>query len=420
MGPAQLWYSQIIAACAGEVNSLLARRAYNASMIAQSILDRVFRQLKVGGLLVHYPDGKTEKYGPDEPYLEIRFKNAHAMRALVRNSAMGFGEGYMNGDIEVIGEITQPARLLNENLRAFAPLMRLPSLRETNRKAKQRSQIARHYDLGNDFYKLWLDESMTYSCAYFHAPTDLLEQAQDQKVDHILRKLQLKKGQSLLDIGCGWGKLLITAAQRYGVSGYGITLSEEQFKLAQERVAAAGLSERITIELINYQDLAARDLVFDRIVSVGMYEHVGRGNHAAYFAAVAKLLAADGLSVLHTITARGDHDADPWTAKYIFPGGFIPSVSATVKVMEGHEFELQDYENLRFHYAMTLDEWLRRFDAHRAEVVDRYGEEFYRMWRLYLGSSASGFRYGGLQLSQFVFTKGPQTGGPLTRAHLYA
>ena len=392
------------------------------AMLTRKLFDQILGRLKIGGVLVHYWDGTTKKYGPSEPYFEMTIKHPAVIRAILRNPTLGFGEAYMAGRLEVAGEIYQVGRLIAENEATFAALSRfaLPRRGQPNRRGQQRRQIAHHYDLGNDFYKLWLDDSLTYSCAYFKQANDKLEQAQDQKVDHILRKLQLQPGQALLDIGCGWGKLLIAAAQQYGVTGYGITLSEQQYELARQRVKAAGLSDRVTIELINYQDLARRALTFDRIVSVGMYEHVGRGNHTTYFWAIDKLLARGGLSVLHTITSPTDEPTDAWNDKYIFPGGFIPSAGSTLKLMEGQHFELQDYENLRYHYALTLEEWLRRFEAHEVEVMAKYGEQFYRMWRLYLGSSVSGFRYGPLGLSQFVFTRRAQPGLPLTRAHLYS
>ncbi len=390
-------------------------------MIARALFDQVLGRLTTGGLSVHYWDGKTTHYGPEEAYFEMTINHPRVVRAILLNPNLGFGEAYMDGSLEVQGDIRRVGQLVGENqaiIRSLSGIGRLMP-RQANRLGRQRSQIAHHYDLGNDFYRLWLDESMTYSCAYFRQESDSLELAQNQKVDHILRKLQLRQGESLLDIGCGWGKLLIVAAQQYGVRGHGITLSEEQFQLAQARVAEAGLTQQITIELLNYQDLAKRDITFDRIVSVGMYEHVGRGNHAAYFTAIDKMLAPGGLSVLHTITNTHADINDSWTDKYIFPGGYIPAPAATLNVLEAHNFELWDYENLKFHYALTLDEWLRRFETHRSEVIGKFGEQFYRMWRLYLGGSSSAFRYGTLGLSQFTFSRVAQPGLPLTREHLY-
>jgi cyclopropane-fatty-acyl-phospholipid synthase len=391
-------------------------------MVEKAIFDKLLSRIKVGGLTVHYWDHTTVRYGPDKPRFELTVRSPKVLRSMAKNLTLGFGEAYMDGTVEITGDITQVGRLVSDNKAAFQPLngLRLPSRRAFNRPESQRRLIQHHYDLGNDFYKLWLDQSMTYSCAYFRTPEDTLEQAQDQKIAHLLRKLQLSHGQTLLDIGCGWGKLLITAAQNYGVHGHGITLSQEQFDLATQRVKDAGLADKITIELTGYHELAQTDRQFDRIISVGMYEHVGLHNHAAFFRAVSKLLAPGGIHVLHTISTNHLHPNDAWIDKYIFPGGFLPTVAETARQMEEHGFELQDYENLRYHYALTLDEWLRRFESHRDKVTEMYDERFYRMWRLYLGGSVAGFRYGDLTLSQFVMTKGPQPTWPLTREHLYS
>lgn len=369
-----------------------------------------------------YWDGETKHYGPDDARFRLIFKHPRAIRAIIRNMTLGFGESYMKGDIDIEGPINEVGRMVSDNTAAFKNLAlnRVTRLAERNRPGRQAKQIERHYDLGNDFYKLWLDNSMTYSCAYYKTPADTLEQAQSQKLDHLLRKLQLSKGQKLLDIGSGWGQLVIRAAQDYGVKAHGITLSKEQLKLSRQKAADLGINKLVTFELINYQDLAKRDEVFDRIVSVGMYEHVGRGNHKAYFAAVHRMLTPGGISVLHTITNETETSIDPWIDKYIFPGGYIPSIRETISRLPEHDFRLIDFENLRVHYANTLEDWLKRYDAHKDDIITMYDESFYRMWRLYLGGSASGFRYGDLSLSQIVMTKGLNNDLPLNRDFLYA
>ncbi len=390
-------------------------------MLEKRLLDALFSRLSTGAVRVVDWTGSDNVYGSGEPYLTLHFHKPRAIRAMLRGLTTGFGESYMNGDIDIDGDIRQVGRLVAENQAAFNrfALNRLPHLREPNTKRRQRTQIAKHYDLGNDFYRLWLDKTMTYSCAYFKKPSDTLEQAQEQKLAHTLKKLQLKPGMKLLDIGCGWGQLLITAVQTYGVTGHGITLSREQYELSRARIAKLGLEDQITIELVNYQDLAKRELQFDRIVSVGMYEHVGRRNHRTYFRAVHKLLAGGGLTLLHTITNEIETKSDPWIDKYIFPGGYIPSIRETVSHMPGFDLRLQDYENLRSHYALTVDHWLERFDANSAKVIAAYGDTFYRMWRLYLAGSISGFRYDSLSLSQFVMTKGLTDEIEITRDYLY-
>ncbi|MBW4061676.1 class I SAM-dependent methyltransferase [Candidatus Saccharibacteria bacterium] len=390
-------------------------------MVEKRLLTAILNRLKHGGLQVEFWDGEIISFGPVKPYCTIVIKHPRVVRAIIKNPSLGFGEAYINGQVEVRGDIIGIPRLADENQAVFAKVAKyVPSVRpQANKRSKQRQQIAHHYDLGNDFYKLWLDESMLYSCAYFKTPTDTLELAQKQKVEHILRKLQLKPGLRLLDIGSGWGQLLIAAAQQYDISGIGVTLSEEQFKLSNQRIAALGLQDRIEVKLMNYQDLAEQKIKFDRIASVGMYEHVGIGNHHNYFEAVRKMLSHDGLSVLHTITNRYEAPNDPWIDKYIFPGGYLPTVAKTASLIEQFDFELQDYENLRYHYALTLEEWRRRYEAHKEEIISMYDERFYRMWELYLAGSVNGFRHGNLTLSQFVMTAGPNPNGPLTRDHLY-
>lgn len=369
---------------------------------------------------MRYWDGSAITYGAGKPLVTLHINSPKAVRAIFTNMTLGFGESYMRGLIEVDGPLDGVAQLVAQNKQAFGKLSMtgVIGFKNWNRKDTQKSQIQRHYDLGNDFYKLWLDTSMTYSCAYFRTPKDTLEKAQQQKVELLLRKLQLKKGQQVLDIGCGWGTLLIKAAQEYGVSGLGITLSQQQFEHATAEAKRLGLDKKIHFELVNYQDLAKRGKQYDRIISVGMYEHVGRNNQKQYFKAVDTLLKPSGVSVLHTISNQDRGGTDPWMDKYIFPGGYIPAIQQIVNELPSYDFHMIDYENLRIHYAMTLDEWWKRFEKHKDTVIKRYGQEFYRMWRLYLASCAANFRYGDLELSQVVFVKGINNELPLTREHL--
>jgi cyclopropane-fatty-acyl-phospholipid synthase len=392
-------------------------------MLEKALLNQALRLLKVGSLKVTYWTGETVTYGSGELYAHLTINNPKAIRALAKNPTLGFGEGYMNGDIDYEGDLRMVGKLVTDNQELPRKLAKLkivaPQRLQRNRHSTQAKQIQHHYDLGNDFYRRWLDESMTYSCAYFKTPKDTLEQAQLQKLDHVLAKLQLKPGMTLLDIGSGWGQLLIRAAQEHGITGHGITLSKEQHRLSTAKAKQLGLADKLTFELINYQDLAKRDLVFDRVVSVGMFEHVGRGNHATYFEAVDKLLKPGGITLLHTISNQHPDPNDPWIDRYIFPGGYIPTVADIARISPRYGLRLLDYENLRLHYAMTLHEWSQRFEKHKAWVINHYDERFYRMWRLYLAGAESGFRWGDLGLSQFVFSKGVNNDLPLTRDHLY-
>jgi len=387
----------------------------------KKLLDTVLSRVRSGAVRITYWDGSEKVYGDGKPLVHVTIKTPKAIRKVLRQLSLGFGESYMEGLIDIDGPLDQIMRLNSENRPSSKLLKKFHVVRahNTNVRKKQRGYIAHHYDIGNDFYKMWLDKSMTYSCAYFRSEKDTLEQAQMQKVEHLLHKLQLEKGMTVLDIGCGWGTLLITAAKEYGVNGIGITLSRNQREHAETAAKKAGVSHLVEFKLMNYQDLAETDAQFDRIISVGMYEHVGKGNHANYFAAVDKMLKPLGLSVLHSITHTHETASDPWIDRYIFPGGYIPSVRETVARLPRHNFQLYDYENLRIHYAMTLDEWWRRFEAHKDTVLKMYDEKFYRMWRLYLASSSAAFRYGDLNLSQFVFVKGVNNELPLTREFLY-
>lgn len=394
---------------------------YFLMTMEKRVFNAILSKIRHGGVRVTYWDNDSYTFGPAKPYYHMQIKSPKAIRAMLKNLSLGFGESYSSGLIEIKGDLRGPIRLLAENQEAFAGLNKLLYLAKLHKnvRGKQRSYIAHHYDVGNDFYKLWLDKSMLYSCAYFKSEKDTLEAAQTQKIEHILKKLQLKKGQTLLDIGSGWGTLLITAAKKYGVTGHGVTLSKEQLAYAQAAAKKAKVHGKITFELANYQDLPARGFTFDRIVSVGMFEHVGKNNHAAYYKAINALLKPDGVSVLHTITQQTELPNDPWIDKYIFPGGYIPSNREIVNALPEYNFRLTDYENLRIHYAMTLEEWMRRYEKHRPAIVKMFDEQFYRTWHAWLASSAASFRYGHLDLSQYVFTKGPQNDGPLTRDFLY-
>lgn len=376
------------------------------------LLDRLLsRYLRHGSLHLTYPSGAMRTYGRAENGQQtVEAVITQLPVARLRNPALFVGEAYMDGNLQIAeNQLDGFFRLLAHNPTDSSALVRwfrnLPR-RQANRRSRQRQQISHHYDLGNEYYKLWLDASLTYSCAYFKQPTDSLETAQRQKVELLLRKLQLKPGQKLLDIGCGWGTLAITAAKQYGVQVLGITLSHEQLAGAADAARQAGVADNVRFELANYQDLsAAATGQFDRIISVGMFEHVGRGNHAVYFQKVRELLKSDGLSVLHSITERLDKKVSPWIDKYIFPGGYLPTVDLVEALLARYGFWSIDRENLWQHYARTLDEWRSRHRAHRAEIIKMYDEVFYRQQDFWLAGSAAAFRYGDTGINQIIFTK---------------
>lgn len=376
-------------------------------------------QLKAGGLEVIYWDSTRQQYGPEKPYVTLEIKSPWVVLAMARNLTLGFGEAYMDGQIEVHGGLEQIQRLAlaNRNRFDFLGRFQIKDLK-LNNSTSQPKLVQHHYDLGNDFYRLWLDESMTYSCAYFKKPSDTLEQAQKQKIAYLLKKLNLKNGQTVLEIGCGWGHLLVTAAKQYGISGLGITLSRQQHAFATKLAKSEGVSDKVQFKLMNFADLPA-SMQYDRVISVGMFEHVGRENIPSYFEAVNRVLRPGGISVLHTISGQTEAGRDAWIDKYIFPGGYLPSVREVVNKLPDYNFRLTDYENLRPHYALTLKHWWERYEANKGKVIKMYDERFYRMWRMYLACSMASFQYGGIDLSQFVFTKGVADDQPLTRESWY-
>lgn len=390
----------------------------------QWLLHRLFSRMQGSSFAVVFWNGERRSYGSGAPAFTLRLASPLPIWRALRSPELAFGEGYMNGEIEVEGDLDALLDLvfLNDSslpghgvLRWAARLaVMLPTAA-----ARQRRQVQSHYDLGNEFYRLWLDPTLSYSCAYFRHPSDPLHQAQLQKIDHTLRKLCLRPGERLLDIGCGWGWLVLRAAQTCGVQGVGITLSREQFAAARQRVVDLGLERQVEIRLQDYRELAAQGGVFDKLVSVGMFEHVGRAQIPRFMAALQRLIRPGGLGLLHTITRPQEAAVNAWTARYIFPGGYVPSWRETIWALAEHDLRLLDAEDLRPHYALTLDHWAANYEAALAAVTAMYGPAFVRMWRLYLRGSAAAFRHGGLHVHQFLVSRGVAAQVPLTREFLY-
>lgn len=391
----------------------------------KKLLQKLFSLIKAGSFAAVFWDGSEEQYGEGLPFFRLTIHEKSIAGKLAKNPTLVFGEAYVSGAIDLEGDIADVIRLIHMNQEFIDKFsigksgQKITSALSRLSIEKQKKDVRHHYDLGNDFFALWLDPTMSYSCAFFRSPADTLEQAQLQKIDYTLKKLQLKPDETFLDIGSGWGWLIIRAAQQYGVKATGVTVSEEQYTKTRERIEELQLGNLVEVELVDYRELARTGRKFDKVVSVGMFEHVGRANLPVYMAAVRDILKPGGQSLLHTITHTTEGPVNPWIDKYIFPGGYIPSLREVVWLMPDYDFHPLDIESLRMHYAMTLDHWTDGFERNRDIIKEKYGEQFVRMWRMYLRSSAASFRYSGLSIHQILFSKGLHNELPLTREHLY-
>ena len=395
----------------------------------QTALDHMLKTLITEGrLCVQMPDGSTSQYGQaSHDPLIVRLHNNKTVRALVLNAELAFGESYMNGNLTIQDDDLQglmsivtrnyhsrqsvwwqrPIRLLRRFFR---------HLSQINTPFVARRNVAHHYDLSGALYDLFLDGDRQYSCGYFMSSDETLEQAQRHKKEYIGRKLLLKPGMRVLDIGCGWGGLAITLARQYGVSVLGVTLSKEQHAVATKRVQDAGLSDLIDIRLMDYRMVQG---TFDRIVSVGMFEHVGLPGYDAYFGTIRDLLAPRGVALVHTIGRSAPPDGtNPWIAKYIFPGGYVPSASEVISAIEKQGLWLDDLEIWRMHYAHTLHHWFERFSARADDASALYDERFVRAWKFYLAASEQTFRHARQGVFQFQLSREIDA-VPITRNYLY-
>ncbi|PSB04760.1 class I SAM-dependent methyltransferase [Merismopedia glauca] len=383
-------------------------------------LYQLLSQIEVGDLTVINPKGEKFQFGipGSEPHLCLIIHNQKTYDRLLSFGTLGFCEAYMEGwwdeeNNDLLGllsllnrsEVSTKARdriTLPLVIKILTQrLLTVPILIQNSRK-----NVQYHYDLGNDFYQNFLDPTLTYSCGYRIQETDSLEQMQLQKYELICRKLALQPGESLIDIGCGWGGMLIYAAERYGVSGTGITLSLEQAKLAETRIAERGLTDKIKILVTDYREIEGQ---YDKFVSIGMFEHVGKGNFATFMRQTAKLLKPHGTGLLHTIATESNERIGAWIDKYIFPGGYAPQLHELTQELLAAKLTVAHCENLKPHYAETLKRWGHNFTQNRdkiSQLSPTYDDRFLRMWYLYLQSFEASFRYGRLQVYQLLFFKG--------------
>ncbi len=382
--------------------------------------------VREGELTIVDADGRSHTFGTGEPVVRIRLYDKAIARRVFWSPGLAFGEGYMDGrltfeDCSVYDFMELCFRNMGwgygywvqELLAGFRRLTR--GIAQHNPVRKSTANVAHHYDLSEQLYGLFLDNDRQYSCAYYHSPHDRLEVAQDQKKRHLTSKLLVEPGMRVLDIGSGWGGLALYLARVTGADVTGITLSKEQLRVSNRRAAELGLADRVRFHLRDYRQETGQ---YDRIVSVGMFEHVGIGYYQRFFDAIRDLMTPDGVALVHSIgRADGPGSTSPWLAKYIFPGGYAPALSEVTPHVERSGMYTTDIEILRLHYAESLKEWRRRFTVNRTKIAELYDERFCRMWEFYLAGSEAAFRWGGQIVFQLQVAKQIDT-VPLTRDYM--
>lgn len=432
-----------------------AAGSYRGSELAADLLGRLFTHSPIAITFRLWDDTVLTvgaRSAGAQPF-ELVFRNPEAVcGAVLGRDPLRLAEAYFRGDLDIEGDFFAALALkdhlqglqlsVGEQIGVAASVLRLRALNagrrpnaarrapargrtvEAHSRTENRDAIHFHYDVSNDFYALWLDRAMVYSCAYFQTPDMTLDAAQEAKLDHICRKLCLEPGERFLDVGCGWGALVMHAARHYGVRAHGVTLSTQQLALARERIAGAGLEDKVSVELMDYRDLPGES-AYDKVASVGMFEHVGLKNLPAYFRTVSRLLKPDGLFLNHGIT----HEAGDWSKslskqfmnRYVFPDGELSNVSNIQGHMEEAGFEIADVEALRPHYALTLRRWVQGLERNHARALHYVDEATYRVWRLYMTACTLDFESGAIGIYQILAGKRTAVRWPfpLTRRHLY-
>ncbi len=430
------------------MTTLAAKTIDDAAQTSLSFVQELLAGMYPDNFAVRLWDGTTWEAQPGQPArFTLVLQHPGALRSMFfPPSELNLGEAYIYNDFDIEGDIEAIFPLAQyimegqwgrrEQLRYGKQLLSLPksgqprTLQRSVRlhgarhsRTRDRQAISHHYDRSNEFYALWLDQRMVYSCAYFHAAEDTLDRAQEQKLDYICRKLRLQPGEQLLDIGCGWGGLILYAVQHYGVEAHGITLSQQQATFAQARIKQAGLTDKCRVEVRDYREVTEPNR-YDKIVSVGMFEHVGRALLPTYFKQAWHLLRPGGVFLNHGIACNGSTPTQRMSAfidRYVFPDGELFPISTTLQVAEKSGFEIRDVESLREHYALTLRHWVKRLETNADEVHKLTDDVTYRIWRLYMAGSAYSFQVGQNTIYQSLLAK-PDKGDsqlPLTRADWY-
>jgi cyclopropane-fatty-acyl-phospholipid synthase len=400
-------------------------------MLESRMIGMLENRLKRVGLPISMTlwNGDTIRSGPGAN-LRLTVKSPQALMSLANPSLGGIARAYVEGQLDLDGDMRETMRigegLVSGESGTYQNRSKVGKWWRHTRPA-DRKNVQHHYDVGNDFYGLWLDRNRVYSCAYYKTPEDTLDKAQEQKLEHICRKLKLQPGERLLDIGCGWGGLILWATRNYNVNAIGITLSEEQHAYVTEKIRESGLEGRCEARLMDYRDVE-EGRPFDKIASVGMFEHVGKRNLKAYFGKIFRLLKPGGMVMNHGITTNSLEDAalgsgiGEFVDEYVFPGGELVHVSRVLAEMSQQGLEPWDAECLRPHYARTLWEWVGRLESKQEEARRIVGEKLYRIWRIYMAGSAHAFDRGWISIFQILGTKALANGAvpyPLTREHVY-
>jgi len=398
----------------------LANRVFSAEKL---LLARMMDSLGNPPLDLVLWDGQEIASLEKSALARVLIRDHGALLKLIANPELGFGEMFTAGRIEVQGNLVD---CLEAIYRALPPagqgqigqkLLAPFNAPSRNSQTKARRDIQHHYDIGNDFYKLWLDRDMVYTCAYFPDPAMGLEEAQVAKLDYVCRKLRLAPGDTVLEAGCGWGALALHMARHYGVTVKAYNISKEQIAYARERAGAEGLDAKVQFIEDDYRNV---DGEFDAFVSVGMLEHVGVDHYHALGAIIDRCLKEGGRGLIHSIGRNRPSPMTPWIERNIFPGACPPSLSQMMQIFEPFNFSVLDVENLRLHYAKTLEHWLARYEDNAGRVAEMFDASFVRAWRLYLAGSVAAFRSGDMQLFQVIFNRSGQNGIAWTRQYLYA
>ncbi|MFT8313868.1 MAG: cyclopropane-fatty-acyl-phospholipid synthase family protein [Clostridium sp.] len=394
---------------------------------------RIFEQTKKNFNMIFW-NGETINY-TESPEFVLKFNDKNTFKKILASpTTMTFAEAFMDGTFDIEGNIIEALTLKDQfenieisNKDKVTLLLKGTSFPSINlhTKEKDKENISHHYDISNNFYRLFLGSSMTYSCAYYKNQEDDLTTAQENKVDHICKKLRLKPGEKLLDVGCGWGLMITWAAKHYGVEAHGVTISEEQYKYVSQKIKDENLEGKCFVELKDYRDIEGEG-VYDKVVSVGMFEHVGIKNLPVYFNKMHKLLKDDGLFLNHGIThsknSQVGKDESEFIEKYIFPGGELHTISGGISIMEDENYEICDVESLREHYYKTLVQWVKNLEANKEKAIEFTSDKTYRAWLLYMTGCAINFRAGLISIYQVLLSKSPKKPGfniPLTREYMY-